>query len=202
MASIEKRGANSWRLVVEVGHSPDGKRIKRTKTVRVEDRALLKTTKKLRDFLETELHKFKIEVESGAYIAPEKMTFSAFAGEWREKYAIKHLAYRTLLEYEKRLRYRILPELGHLQLHEIKPIHILNYLHSLDKDGARQDRKKGGLSSGTIQNDYKVIMNVLSRSVDWGLIKSNPLTLNRRNLPNLKSICRMMSRKSKNFLES
>ncbi|MCY7522488.1 site-specific integrase, partial [Paenibacillus larvae] len=48
MASIEKRGINSWRLIVEAGYDSKGKRIKRTKTVRVEDQALLRTTKKLR----------------------------------------------------------------------------------------------------------------------------------------------------------
>ncbi|MDT2238405.1 hypothetical protein P7H16_20280 [Paenibacillus larvae] len=104
MASIEKRGNNSWRLIVEAGHSPNGKRIKRTKTVRVEDQSLLRTTKKLRDFLETELHKFKIEVESGAYISPEKMTFATFVEEWREKYATKHLSHRTLHVYEQNLK--------------------------------------------------------------------------------------------------
>lgn len=90
MASIEKRGKNSWRLVVEAGYGPDHKRIKRSKTIKVEDEALLKTTKKLREHLNDELVKFKTEVEAGVYIAPDKMTFSAFVEEeWKEKYAKK-----------------------------------------------------------------------------------------------------------------
>ncbi|MEV2910827.1 site-specific integrase [Paenibacillus larvae] len=174
MASIEKRGTNSWRLVVEAGYDSKGKRIKRTKTVRVGDQALLKTTKKLREYLDTELHKFKIEVESGAYISPEKMLFAAFVEEWREKYATKHLSHRTLHVYEQNLKNRIVPAFGHLRLNEIKPIHVVNYIHSLEKDGARGDRKEGGLSASTIQYDHKIITNVLSRAVEWNLIKSNP----------------------------
>lgn len=174
MASIEKRGQNTWRLTVELGTGPDGKRIRRRKTIKVEDKALLKTTKKLREYLEQEWLKFKMEVEGGEYVKPEKMTFSAFVEEWRNKYAHKHLAYSTLYTYEKNLKNRILPALGHLRLDEIKPLHILNYLQSLEREGSRKDGKAGCLSSGTIQINHRIIKNILSRAVEWKLIKSNP----------------------------
>lgn len=51
MARIEKRGVNSWRLVVEVGLDGSGKRKKRYKTICVEDRAL-QGTKATEDVLE------------------------------------------------------------------------------------------------------------------------------------------------------
>ncbi|MDR5566990.1 site-specific integrase [Paenibacillus larvae] len=175
MASIEKRGTNSWRLVVEAGYDSKGKRVKRTKTIRVEDQALLRTTKKLREFLETELHKFKIEIESGAYIAPEKMTFSAFAEEWREKYAIKNLGLKTLYVYESCLKNRILPAFGHLRLGEVKPIHVIDFLDLLGKNGKRKDGKDGTLSSSSIQYHYRVLKNIFSRAVEWKIIKHNPI---------------------------
>jgi integrase len=87
LAYIEHRGHASYRLVVDAGYGPDGKRIRRTKTIKIEDEALLRTTRKLKNYLNEELTKFKIEVESGEYIAPEKMTFASFVNEWREKYA-------------------------------------------------------------------------------------------------------------------
>ena len=55
MASIEKRGANSWRLVVEAGYDSAGKRLKRYKSIKIEDSSLLKTTKRLKDYLNDEL---------------------------------------------------------------------------------------------------------------------------------------------------
>src|SRR5689334_15153640 len=123
MASIEKRGGNSWRLIVEIGYDANGKRLKRYKTIKIEDPAILKTKKRLKDHLQEELIKFKIEVEAGEYIAPEKMTFGIFVEEWEIKYAVKHLSEKTLYTYRSHLKNRILPTFGHMRLDQIKPLH-------------------------------------------------------------------------------
>jgi len=175
MASIEKRGVNTWRLVVEAGYDASGKRLKRYKPIKIEDPALLKTTKRLKDFLNEELVKFKIEVEAGEYIAPEKMTFEAFVQEWEIKYAQKHLAEKTLYTYKSNLKNRILPTFGHLKLDQIKTIHIVSFLDSLTKDGARQGYRKGNLSTGTIEINHRVLKNIFSRAYEWKLIKQNPV---------------------------
>ncbi|WP_339190340.1 MULTISPECIES: hypothetical protein [unclassified Paenibacillus] len=86
MASIEKRGKNSFRLVVEAGYDARGKRIRRTKSIKANG---------IRE-AEKELVKFQTEAETGEYIAPEKMTFSSFLEEWREKYGNKHLEMKRL----------------------------------------------------------------------------------------------------------
>ncbi|MEJ9165276.1 site-specific integrase, partial [Paenibacillus graminis] len=84
--SIEKRGENKWRLTVDLGLNNDGSRNRPRKTITVEDKALLKTTKKLKDYLDDELAKFKQEVLSGSYIAPSKLTFKEFyENEWKPK---------------------------------------------------------------------------------------------------------------------
>jgi len=171
MASIEKRGKNSWRLVVEAGYDTNGKRIKRTKTIRIEDPALLKTTRKLREYLEEELLKFKLEVEAGEYIAPQKMTLSAFVEEWEKKYAVKHLSESTLETYIGHINNHILPALGHMRLDQVKPMHVVNFLDTL----TRKDGKEKELSVGTIQYIYRVLRNIFSRAVEWKLIKENPV---------------------------
>ena len=43
MGSYQRRGENSFLLVVEVGYDAKGKRQKRTKTIKITDHALLKT---------------------------------------------------------------------------------------------------------------------------------------------------------------
>ncbi|WP_240903857.1 N-terminal phage integrase SAM-like domain-containing protein [Chengkuizengella sediminis] len=146
MASIEKRGKNSFRLVVEAGYGANNKRIKKSKTIRIEDESLLRTTKKIRDYLNEELVKFKIEVEAGEYIAPEKMLFESFVREWKEKYATKHLEPTTINTYERHLKNHIIPEFGHMKLNQIKPMHILTFLDKLAQPGMRKDNKKVGLS--------------------------------------------------------
>ncbi|AVF26274.1 putative integrase [Paenibacillus larvae subsp. larvae] len=174
MASIEKRGTNSWRLIVEVGYDSKGKRIKRTRTIRVEDQALLRTTKKLREYLETELHKFKIEVEAGEYIAPEKMTFGVFVEDWRTKYAVKELSPKTLAVHMRFINLRILPVFGSKRLDQIKPFHIVQFLTDLN-EGDRLDGKDGKLASGTIHYVYRVLKNIFSRANEWKIIKGNPV---------------------------
>lgn len=151
MASIEKRGLNSWRLVVEAGYDANGKRLKRYKTIKIDDPALLKTTKRLKDYLQDELVKFKIEVEAGEYIAPDKMSFSAFVKEWEEKYASMHLAEKTLHTYKSNLKNRILPVFGHLRIDQIRPLHIISFMDSLTKEGALLGYRKGSLSTGSIE---------------------------------------------------
>jgi integrase len=51
MASIKKRGQNSWLLVVELGYDAKGKRIQRTKTVKITDPALIRAPKRVQEHL-------------------------------------------------------------------------------------------------------------------------------------------------------
>jgi integrase len=175
LASIEKRGKNSYRLIVEVGYGPDSKRIKRSKTVNIDDQALLKTTKKLQDYLNTELTKFKIEVEAGEYIAPEKMTFKAFVEEWRTKYAENKLSYSTIKTFESMLKVHILTAIGHLRLDQIKPLHLVTLLDSLRKNNKRPNGKTMILSDGSIRYAHRVLSNIFLRAVEWQVIKTNPM---------------------------
>ncbi|MFY0544944.1 site-specific integrase [Brevibacillus sp. H7] len=124
---------------------------------------------------EKELAKFVTEVEAGEYIAPEKMTFAAFAGEWREKYAKRELSAKTLENYDIQINKRLLPEFGHLRLDQIKPLHIVSFLENLQQDGGRKDGKEGKLSSGMIEYIHRVLKNVFNRAVDWKVIKTRPM---------------------------
>ncbi|MDQ1910550.1 tyrosine-type recombinase/integrase [Paenibacillus sp. GD4] len=164
MASLQKRGNDSWLLVVEAGIGADGKRIRRTKTVKAKG---IREARKL-------LAEFETEVEAGHYIAPEKMTFAAFVEEWREKYAESELGIKTLDIYLRFLKNRILPVFGHMRLDKIQPFHVVNFIADLGKDGNRQDGKIGQLSSGTIQYNHRILKNIFSRAVEWRLIRNNP----------------------------
>ena len=176
MASIQKRGKRSFLLTVEAGYTAKGKRDRKTKTIRVEDDALLKTKKRLHEYLEGELYKFKIEVESGAYIAPEKMLFSAFVKEWRAKYGVKKLGETTLEVYDEHLKNHIIPAFGEKRVEQINTLQIVNFLDELEKPGARKDgNDKKGLSAGTIQYISKILRNIFNRAVEWKLIKESPM---------------------------
>ncbi|WP_199927590.1 N-terminal phage integrase SAM-like domain-containing protein [Brevibacillus brevis] len=91
------------------------------------------TPKKLEEYLDLELAKFKMEIEAGEYIAPEKMTFSSFAEEWREKYAQSELGAKTLENYLIQINNRLIPEFGHLRIDQIKPLYIVTFLKRYKK---------------------------------------------------------------------
>nr|WP_145402989.1 tyrosine-type recombinase/integrase [Paenibacillus xylanexedens] len=174
MPSIEKRGENKWRLTVELGYNSKGVRERKRKTIMVEDPALLKTTKKLQNHLEDEWYKFKIEVEAGEYIAPEKMNFVNFTDEWRKKHASKHLELTTLENYDRHLHNHILPTFGHMRIDQIKPLHVVSFLDKLSEEGSRKDNKKGGLSGTSRRFTHRVLKDVLDRAVEWKILKTNP----------------------------
>ncbi|RUS47669.1 tyrosine recombinase XerC [Cohnella sp. AR92] len=173
MASIRQRGENSWLLTVMAGKDANGKYIRRFKTVTVDDPALLKTKKRLQDYLDAEYVKFREEVESGEYIKPEKMTFGAFIEEWRQKYAVKHLAFKSLAAYDAQLKTRLIPEFGGMKLEDIKPLNIVNYLDKLERE--KKVKGTGGLSSSTIDMNRRILMNIFNRAVEWRIIKNSPV---------------------------
>lgn len=165
MANIQKRGDNSWFLTVNIGRNSKGKYIRRTKTINC----------RTKREAESEYWKFRQEVEVGEYISPQKMTFGAFVEEWHSKYAIKHLGHKTLYTCDTYLKNRILPHFQDLRLEDVKPLHILNFLGTLEKEGSRGDKKSGGLASGTIQIHHRILKNIFSRAVEWRVIKRNPV---------------------------
>ncbi|MEI1420927.1 site-specific integrase [Bacillus cabrialesii] len=166
MAYVEKRGKDSFRLVVPVGFDSKGKRIRKTKTVKCKNKTEA----------EKELAKFVVEIETGEYIAPQKMTFPQFVEEWKDKYAKKQLSANTFETYSRYLYKRILPQFGHKQMEQIKPLQILDFLKTLEEDGSRGDDKTGGLSSATIQYHYRILRNIFNRAVEWKVIKENPVS--------------------------
>lgn len=173
MPSYEKRNNKSWRLTVEAGMKSNGKRDRKYKTIRIDDESLLKTTKKLKSYLDSEWLKFKMEVEAGEYLKPEKMSFSSFVEEWKSKYAKTNLSPTTYAIYSVHIKNRILPSFGHMQIDQIKSMHIVNFFNDLQKDGHRLDGKKKALDSATVGYIHKVIKNIFSRAAEWRIVTHN-----------------------------
>lgn len=168
MAHIEKRSRNTWRLIVDTGVDQDGKRLRERKKITIDDEALLKTTKKLKAYLDQELIKFKMEVESGHYISPDKMTFTSFAESWKDKHVMKNLEYKTIENYLLQLNKRLLPRFGSLQLEKIKTMHLVDYLDELEESGT---------GSATRVYVYRVLRSIFTKAVEWKVIskENNPI---------------------------
>ncbi|WP_158738663.1 tyrosine-type recombinase/integrase [Alteribacillus sp. YIM 98480] len=165
MASYQRRGDNSFLLVAELGYDANGRRRKKTKTIKIEDKKLLRTKKRLNDHIEKELYKFQMEVESGEYIKPEKMSLNEFVKHWEKNYAEDNLSPGTLESYKSHLKVHILPVFGDMRLEQIKPKHILDFLSDL--------KKEKELSGSTIQYAYRVMRNVFERAAKWEFVQEN-----------------------------
>ncbi|MNW50554.1 putative prophage phiRv2 integrase [compost metagenome] len=162
--SIEKRGERSWRLTIDVGELPDGTRDRRRKTITVEDKALLKTTKKLQDHLDAELAAFKVEVETGEYIKPEKFALKSFIESKYYSYLNK-LSPNTRATYKGVIRKHVLPFFG-----ENKPIEKIKTLHCVDF--------MGGLEHYSVSmqlNCYTILRSIFGKAKQWKVIKVNPM---------------------------
>jgi len=142
---------------------PNGKQIKKTKTVKAENR---KKAEKL-------LAEFVAEVEKGLYVAPAKLTFAEFAEKWLRDYGETHLAPKTRHRYREILD-RACQAMGHLQIGKIKPLHLVEFYKNLQEDGIREDGRPGTLSDSTILYHHRVISKLFNDAVAWEVIPSNP----------------------------
>jgi len=162
--SIERRGKDSWRLVVSAGTGPDGKQDKKTKTVNATSR---REAEKL-------LAAFVVEVEKGLFIGTTKLTLAEFTQRWLRDYGETNLAPKTLYRYREMLNLRILPAMGHLKIEQIKPMHLLEFYKNLQEDGIRLDNKPGTLSDRTILHHHRLLCALFNDAVEWQVIPYNP----------------------------
>lgn len=175
--SIEQRGKNSWRLTVDLGTLPNGRRNRPRKTITVEDKALLRTTKRLQDYLDDQLALFKQEVLSESYVQTEKITFQDFVDKhWRPKYASDpdNLSASSLIMFEEHLKNHILPRFRSMHLNAIKTIHVVDFKTHLKMPEARKDGKPGTLAGDTQRLILRVLRNVLNVAIEWKFISTNP----------------------------
>jgi integrase len=175
MPSIEKRGNNSWRLIVEDGYDASGKRVQRRKTIKIEDEALLKTKRRLQDYLQMELVKFRQEVESGQYIKPERTTLADFIPTWKKNYADLSLGPYTRRHYMQMIHAHVIPVFGHMELHKIKTMHIVSFLTQLRSPEGRKDGRDKPLAANSQLNIYKALKSVLDAAERWRIISTNPI---------------------------
>jgi integrase len=72
--------------------------------------------------------------------------------------------------YEALLRRHAMPRIGHLQLRELRPLHIQNLYGELLTGSGRP----GGLGAGTVLNLHLVLTQAFAQAVRWQLLNANP----------------------------
>ena len=168
--SIEKRGENTYRLIVSGGKNLDGSRCKKTKTIHG-----------TRKDAEIALAEFITEVNRGLVPEGKSITFEDFFHIWKEKYGSKELVPKTYSRYPGMLRTRILPYLGSFVLEKIKPTDLMNLYDMLENDTQiKRIAKNNGqrtlkpLSPKTILEHHRLLSAMFQRAVYWQLLVDNP----------------------------
>ena len=170
--SIEKRGKDSYRLVVFKGFDLEGKPIRHQKTVHCANKSEAKI----------ELSKFVSEIENGFVVEGKVPTFEQFVEIWKRDYGKKELAPSTYSRYIGMLESRIIPYFGHFKLDKIKPTDIMLFYDLLEKDTQiRRIKCNNGvrtlnpLSKKTILEHHRLLRAMLHKAVYWQLIVNNPV---------------------------
>lgn len=170
--SIEKRGKDSYRLVVFKGYDLDGKSIRHQKTIHCKNKSEART----------ELAKYIAEVENGFIIEGNVPTFKEFVEIWKRDHGQKELAPSTYYRYLGILESRILPYFGHFKLNKIRPIDIMQFYNLLEDDtqivrkkNNNEKKNRKPLSKKTILEHHRLLHAILTKAVYWQMIVTNPV---------------------------
>ena len=170
MASIRKRGENSYLLVVSRGYDYQGNRLKPAqKTVHPPKGLTAKQTEK---WLNEQAVLYEREVKrTPGEPMNRSITLAKYIDIWLEQVAPKKLAASTLVRDKQDIR-RILPALGHYKLVELNK-DILRAFY--DAMRSEQNWKTGGLlAEKTVEGIHSCLCGILSDAVEAGYITHNP----------------------------
>lgn len=163
--SIEERGQSAWRLTVDLGRDPHGKRLRHRETVRGFKRD---AERRLREIIRS------IEV-SGDYVAPSRATVGDYLDQWAANYALTHTAPRTAESYRAELRRHIIPALGRIPLTRLTAQDIEAYYATALTSGRKDG--KGGLAPRTVLYHHRILSEALDHAVRTNQMARNPAKL-------------------------
>ncbi|MEA0554617.1 site-specific integrase [Lysinibacillus irui] len=167
MASIVKRGENSYRFTVYLPKDAKGRYPRETKTITIEEKM---TPKQLKEFLDREYLKFKNEVLSGNYVKVEKILFKDFAEQWEKDFA-STLALTTYGNHQRKLELHINPIIGHMPMDQINAFHLM----SVVRDMKRYDGKDEPVTYHSKQDVYRTLKSIFKYAVKWNVLSNNPM---------------------------
>lgn len=168
MATIRKRGKDTYQFTVSLGVGSDGKYKRKYKTYTVMEKM---TPKQLQTHLEYKAYKFEQEVLANMYITPTQMTLDQFKFEWETKWLEKSVSENTIMLRLSSYKNHISPAIGHYSLNKISTLMLLDLMENL----TRKDGQDGDLSASSKEEVHKVLVSLFQRALDWKLIKENPM---------------------------
>ena len=185
MANITKRG-NSYLIRVSEGYDSAGKKLYKSMTWRPDPKL---TPKQIEKELNKVTVQFEERVKSGLESNDPRLTLADFVPQYL---AIKKgtLSPITYERYEHTINRIIIPQLGHLKLTAIKPIHIQNFIKYLSESECvfvfkNGETKKQGKkpSASTVRRYLAIVQSILNQAVKLEIIPYNPAKAEKLTIP-------------------
>lgn len=198
--SIERRGPNSFRLVISDGTDGGGKRQKYTRLFKADD--FLSEAKK-QEAAETALSLFISDYKRGLSAQSQGKTVAELWEYWMENHVRPNCEATSVLYYEG-LWPRIEAAIGKMRIDRVQPKHLLAFYKNLAEPGVKKipKRKKTPpenseaepakveevtvdkpetppkellkLSPTTIKKYHIVLKNLFNKAIQWRLMDFNP----------------------------
>ncbi len=156
--TIRKRSDGRWEARFTTGFDPaTGKQVQKS--------IYGKTQKEVRERL-TEV---TMEVDTGTYIEPSKMTLEQWMTIWLSEYMFDK-KWSTVKHYKAQANISIIPALGRYPLSQLDPHLIQTFYNSL----LRGKGRKKSLSPKSIRNIHGILSKCLATAVKLEYIRRNP----------------------------
>src|SRR5262249_55557350 len=160
--SVRKRGS-TWSVIVDVGVNANGKRKQQWRGGFTS-----------RKDAEAELTRVLRRLQTGEYVAPSKLTVSAFLNdEWLPaiRATVRPTTYRS---YETHVRVHIEPLLGQVPLQKLTGARLNEFYAELARS---RQRGMKPLSPATVRRAHAMLHRALRDAVRWDRIARNPADL-------------------------
>lgn len=169
MASIRKRGSNSYLIVVSRGYDYEGNRLKSVqKTVKPPKEY---TPKQAEKWVREQAILFEREVQHTPEPINRSITLAKYIEHWAADIGPKKLADSTYQRDLQDIR-RILPTLGNYKLTALRKEAIRDFYEEM-RHSPRLDGR-GNLSEKSVEGLHNTLCGILSAAVDEGYLTHNP----------------------------
>lgn len=159
--SIQKRGPDSYRLVIYEGVDPATNKKKYSFIP-------FKGTKRAAQSKLAELVASKAQ---GAYVLPSVLTLEGYLSQWLDEWQAR-VGGKTFNEYRQKMTRYVVPSLGKTPLQKVGSLAVQRLYRELQERGG-----VGGtpLSAQTVTHVHRILNKAMRQAVRWQLIPRNPL---------------------------
>jgi integrase len=162
---VRERGKGNWYAVLSIKDPQTGKR--KVKFVSLPD------CKGKRE-AQQQLARLVTEMQTGAYVEPDKATLAQFLERWLDHIRTR-VSPRTYRGYAEIVYGNLLPALGSVRLTKLRPEQISEAYSKALISGRRDG--SGGLSAQTIKHAHVVLKQALTQACVWRAIAHYPAAL-------------------------